>query len=65
MKIIFPSTHVIFEGLSKVKRNIDENAIPKPVLEYSKGKYQSELDFIESNKNYVILRLGSILWKLL
>ncbi len=60
VKIVFPSTHVIFEGLNKVRKNIDENEVPKPVLEYSKGKYQSELDLIESKKNYIILRLGSL-----
>ena len=36
---------------------------PKPVLEYSKGKAQSEKDLIESGKNYVILRLGSVYGK--
>ena len=48
VKIIFPSTHVVFEGL------------PRPVLEYSNGKVQSEKDLISSGKDYVILRLGSV-----
>ena len=38
-------------------------ATPKPVLEYSKTKYQSEIDLIRSGKNYVILRLGSVYGK--
>jgi nucleoside-diphosphate-sugar epimerase/SAM-dependent methyltransferase/dTDP-4-dehydrorhamnose 3,5-epimerase-like enzyme len=59
-KIIFPSTHVVFEGLRTVKKNLDELNNPKPVLEYSKSKYQSEKDIIESGKKYVILRLGSV-----
>jgi len=62
-KIIFPSTHVIFEGLKSVEKNISENRKPLPVLEYSKGKVKSEIDLIQSNKNYVILRLGSVYGK--
>ena len=59
-KIIFPSTHVVFEGLNKVTRNIKETADPKPILEYAKGKVKSEKDLLNSNRNYVILRLGSV-----
>ena len=62
-KIIFPSTHVVFEGISSVEKNIDEDSIPNPVLEYSKTKHQSEIDLIESGKNYIILRLGSVYGK--
>ena len=42
VKIIFPSTHVVFEGLDKVINNIKETFLPRPVLEYSNGKVQSE-----------------------
>ena len=59
-KIIFPSTHVVFEGLKSVKKNVSENEKPKPILDYSKGKVQSEEDIIASKNNYVILRLGSV-----
>ena len=59
-KIIFPSTHVVFEGLETVKKNLSENENPVPVLEYSKTKYKSEQDLINSGKNFVILRLGSV-----
>ena len=59
-KIVFPSTHVVFEGLKNLKRNISEKAEPKPFLEYAKGKVRSEEDLKASNKNYVILRLGSV-----
>ena len=62
-KIIFPSTHVIFEGLRKVVHDIDEDYQPIPVLDYAKGKHDSENDLVESNKNYVILRLGSLYGK--
>lgn len=59
-KIIFPSTHVIFEGLKTIRKEITEELKPQPVLEYAKGKYLSEQDLINSNKNYVILRLASV-----
>ena len=59
-KIIFPSTHVVFEGLKKVKKNIKENEKTFPILTYSKSKVQNETDIKKSNKNYVILRLGSV-----
>jgi len=59
-KIIFPSTHVIFEGLKSVEKNIDEERVGVPELHYSKGKYKTEKDLKESGKDYVILRLGSV-----
>ncbi|MAR64512.1 MAG: hypothetical protein CMB83_01075 [Flammeovirgaceae bacterium] len=59
-KIVFPSTHVVFEGLKSVKKNVSEKEKPKPILEYSKGKFQSEEDIIASKNKYVILRLGSV-----
>ena len=62
-KIVFPSTHVIFEGLKSIEKSISENRKPLPVLDYSKGKVNSEIDLIQSNKNYVILRLGSVYGK--
>ena len=59
-KIIFPSTHVVYEGLKKQKKEIKESFLPNPTLEYAKGKFQSENDLISSKKNFVILRLGSV-----
>ncbi len=59
-KIIFPSTHVVYEGFSETKKDITEEVSPCPVLTYSTGKVQSEKDLIESGKNYVILRLASV-----
>jgi nucleoside-diphosphate-sugar epimerase/SAM-dependent methyltransferase len=59
-KIIFPSTHVIFNGLKKVTLNINESHIPRPILAYAKGKFQNEKDIIKSKKKYIILRLGSV-----
>jgi nucleoside-diphosphate-sugar epimerase/quercetin dioxygenase-like cupin family protein len=59
-KIIFPSTHVVYEGFPETKTDIDESEPPTPVLTYSTVKFQSEKDLIASGKNYVILRLGSV-----
>jgi len=59
-KIIFPSTHVIFEGLSKVIKDINEDFEPVPVLDYAKGKFASEQDLLKSDKNFIVLRLGSL-----
>ena len=59
-KIIFPSTHVIYEGLRETKQNIQEDEKPCPILIYSSSKVQNEKDIKESKKNYVILRLGSV-----
>lgn len=59
-KLIFPSTHVIFEGLKETKFDINEQEQPCPVLSYSKVKCQNELDIINSKKKYVIFRLASV-----
>ena len=59
-KIIFPSTHVIFDGLKKTSTNLTEISEPKPMLAYSKSKYQNEKDILNSGKNFIILRLGSV-----
>ena len=59
-KLIFPSTHVIYEGLEKTKKNIIESETPSPILAYSSSKVQNENEIKASNKNFVILRLGSV-----
>ena len=59
-KIIFPSTHVVFEGLEEAKENIKENENPRHILMYSKSKVQNETDIKNSKNDYVILRLGSV-----
>ena len=59
-RFIFPSTHVVFEGESKIKKNISENEKPKPILAYSKSKYQNELDIFRKSNNFIILRLASV-----
>jgi nucleoside-diphosphate-sugar epimerase len=59
-KIIFPSTHVVYEGGDKVKTDIKENEATKPVLSYSSSKDINEKQLKASGKNYIILRLGSV-----
>lgn len=59
-KIIFPSTHVVYEGFKETMTDINENVEPCPVLTYSTGKVESEKDLIKSGKKYVILRLASV-----
>ncbi len=59
-KIIFPSTHVVFEGKNSLVKDIDEDFEKFPVLSYAKGKDKNEEQIKNSGKNYVILRLGSV-----
>jgi nucleoside-diphosphate-sugar epimerase len=59
-KIIFPSTHVVYEGIDKVKKDISEDEELKPILSYSSSKAANEKQLKNSGKNYVILRLGSV-----
>ena len=55
-KIIFPSTHVVFEGIEDVKNNILENEETKPILSYANSKALNEIQLKNSGKNFVILR---------
>jgi nucleoside-diphosphate-sugar epimerase len=59
-KIILPSSHVIFEGMEKVKNDIDEDEQSSPILAYAKSKDFNEKQLKTSGKNYIILRLGSV-----
>ena len=59
-KIIFPSSHVVFEGLKEVKKDILENEQFAPVLSYAQSKAFNEEQIKKSGKNFVILRLGSV-----
>ena len=59
-KIIFPSTHVVYEGTNQVNKFISEDEETKPILSYSSSKAFNEKQLKESGKNFVILRLGSV-----
>ena len=58
--IVFPSTHVVFEGLKKPKKNVDENEKTSTFLAYSSSKVVNENQIINSGKKYAIFRLGSV-----
>ncbi len=59
-KIIFPSTHVVYEGIDQVKTDIKEDEITRPILSYSSSKAVNEKQLKNSGKNFIILRLGSV-----
>ena len=59
-KIVMPSTHVVYEGMEKIKNDIKEDEVTSPVLAYGKSKDYNEKQLKTSGKNYIILRLGSV-----
>jgi nucleoside-diphosphate-sugar epimerase/SAM-dependent methyltransferase/quercetin dioxygenase-like cupin family protein len=59
-KLIFPSTHVVYEGFDKTVYDVKETEPTTPILTYSKGKDTTEKDLLKSNLNYIILRLASV-----
>jgi nucleoside-diphosphate-sugar epimerase/SAM-dependent methyltransferase/quercetin dioxygenase-like cupin family protein len=59
-KIIFPSTHVVFEGLKQKKENLDENEKTSTFLAYSSSKVENENQIKKSGKKHAIFRLGSV-----
>jgi nucleoside-diphosphate-sugar epimerase len=59
-KIILPSSHVVYEGMEKVKNDIKEDEATSPVLAYGKSKDYNEKQLKASGKNFIILRLGSV-----
>ena len=58
--IVFPSTHVVFEGLKEQKEDIDENEKTSTFLVYSSSKVENENQIKNSGKRYAIFRLGSV-----
>ena len=59
-KLIFPSTHVVFEGMQTITKEISEKEKTLPVLAYAIGKVKNEEQIINSGKKFIILRLGSV-----
>ena len=59
-KIVMPSSHVVYEGIEKVKNDIQEDEATSPVLSYGRSKDFNEKQLKASQKNYIILRLGSV-----
>jgi nucleoside-diphosphate-sugar epimerase len=58
-KIIFISSHIVFEGLTKIQRNLKETDKLLPILDYAKCKVINENEIIKSDLNYIILRPGT------
>ena len=59
-KLMFPSTHVVYEGFDNTRYNVVEEEPTVPILTYSKGKVNTEQYLQSSTLNYVILRLASV-----
>ena len=59
-KIIMPSTHVVYEGINEVRKDILEDEETFPVLAYGKSKDYNEKQLRDSGKNFIIIRLGSV-----
>tara|TARA_Y100001970_G_scaffold142852_1_gene175622 strand:- start:3987 stop:6530 length:2544 start_codon:yes stop_codon:yes gene_type:complete len=59
-KIIFPSTHVVFEGKTDLIEDIQEDFEKLPILSYAISKDKNEEQIKKSGKNFIILRLGSV-----
>ena len=59
-KIIMPSSHVVFEAIDEIKKDIKEDEKTLPLLAYGKSKDYNEKQLQASGKNFVILRLGSV-----
>ena len=59
-KIIFASTHVVFEGLQETKRNLTEEDKTETFLSYSSSKVVNEEQIKKSGLKYIILRLASV-----
>ena len=59
-KIVFPSTHVVFDGKQDLIENIEESFEKIPILPYSISKDKNEEQIKKSGKNYIILRLASV-----
>ena len=59
-KIIFASTHVVFEGLQKTKKKLTEEDKTETFLSYSSSKVVNEEQIKKSGLKYIILRLASV-----
>lgn len=59
-KVIFPSTHLVFENCKENKKIFNEKSKPIPNLAYSRSKLRCEQILQKSSLRYNILRLGSV-----
>ena len=61
-KIIFPSTHVVYEGIDEVKTDLSENEDLKPVLSYSSSKAFNEEQLKKIREKLCNFKIGICLW---
>ena len=54
-KIVFPSTHVVFEGLKEPKENLDENEKTETFLAYSSKRLKMKIKLSIQVKNTLFL----------
>ncbi len=59
-KLLFPSSHTVFDGLQKTVFNIAEDVVPQPGLMYSGMKTKSEEIIRSTIDNHIIVRLASV-----
>ncbi len=59
-KILFFSSHTVFDGFDRQMLNLSEIDVPRPLVAYSYAKRRNEIDLERSNKPFIILRLGSV-----
>lgn len=60
VRVIFPSSHLVFENCKKNKSRFNEKSIPMPNLAYSRSKLDCEKLLKKNKIDYIILRLGSV-----
>ena len=60
VRVIFPSTHLVFENCKKNKSRFNEKSTPIPNLAYSRSKLDCEKLLKQNKIDYIILRLGSV-----
>lgn len=59
-KLLFPSSHTVYDGLQETRFDLTEEEFPQPGLMYSGMKTKSEEMIRESTSNHVIARLASV-----
>ena len=58
--LVHLSTHVVYEGMQESFLKIEESKSQCPILAYGCSKFQNEIDIVNGNNEYLILRLGSV-----
>ena len=61
-KIILPSTHVVYEGINQVKKDILEDEATSPVLSYAKSKDYNEKQLKKLWKKLCYIKIRFSLW---